>query len=100
VSRVRFTYDATGERLFRICPKSGTWKHNPADPSTWVEIYSPDEDYTVRDFSARDFTVVRDDGEREVEAKDFVLVENGRLNPDYPKTTPRGGTGKVTFSWR
>lgn len=100
VSRVRFTYDATGEKLFRICPKSGTWKHNPADPSTWVEIYSPDEDYTVRDFSARGFTVVRDGGEKAVDAKDFVLVENGRLNPDYPKTTPRGGTGKVTFSWR
>ena len=100
VSRVRFTYDATGAKLFRICPKSGTWKHKPTDPSTWVEIYSPDENYTVRDFSVRGFTALRDGKAVAVNARDFVMVENGRLNPDYPRTTPRGGTGRVSFTWR
>lgn len=100
IARVRFSYDAEGSALVRVQPKSGTWKHDPADPSTWVEIYSPDEDFTVRDFSARLFTIRRGGRDVPVDATAFVQVADGRLNPDWPATTPRGGTGKVAFSWR
>ena len=100
ISRVHFSYDAGETPLVSIRPKSGTWKHDPADPSTWVEIYSPDEDFSVRGLSTRLFTIRRGGRDIPADAGSFVHVENGRLNPDWPATTPRGGTGKVSFSWR
>jgi hypothetical protein len=79
---------------------SETYKHNPGDPSTWVEIFSPDRDVTVRDFRltnvrAKIGGVVQplpDAGTR------LVKVADQQLNPNYPKTTPRGGTGKVRLA--
>lgn len=100
ISRVRFSYDAEGDVLVRVTPKSGTWKHDPGDPSTWVEIYSPDEDFSVGGFSARLFSVRRGGRDVPVDARPFVEIADGRLNPGWPATTPRGGTGKVAFSWR
>jgi hypothetical protein len=84
-------------RLVEIGPMSATYRRRPADPSTWTEIFSPDRDVTVRGFSLRGVEVL-DHGQMVPLAdadRQLVRVADQRLNPDYPRTTPRGGTGRA-----
>lgn len=84
-------------RLVEIGPMSATYKHRPDDPATWTEIFSPDRDVTVRAFRLADVRTLQngqlvpfaDAGAR------LVKVADQKPNPDYPKTTPRGGVGKA-----
>jgi hypothetical protein len=73
---------------------SQTYRHGP-DPARWVEIFSPDRDVTVRGFQLGSVTI---NGQpvsaTEAEAR-FLQVKDQQLNADYPKTLPRGGTGKA-----
>lgn len=85
--------------LVEIGPLSATYKRKPDDPSTWFDIFSPDLDIIVRNFRLSNVSVSQNgqfitfpDAE-----KKLVKVADQKLNPDYPKTTPRGGTGKVKF---
>ena len=79
-------------RLLAIGPKSMTYKGNPTDPAKWREIFSPDRDCTVRNVS---ISGVRLAGSTEdLPTGRLVNVIEQRLNPDYPRTTPRGGTGR------
>jgi len=83
--------------LVEIGPMSMTWKNREDDPSTWVEVFSPDRDVTMRGLSLTNARVtlegkttpVADPRARLLEVRDM------HLNPDYPKTAPRGGTGKA-----
>jgi hypothetical protein len=79
--------------LLAIGPKSQTYKHaGSADPAKWTEIFSPDLDCTVRNVTV---TGVRTaDSQTDLPIDRVVHVVQQKLNPDYPKTTPRGGTGK------
>jgi hypothetical protein len=83
-------------RLVSIGPLSMTYKHDPADPGTWVEIFAPDRDCTVRHLALRNVRLRAADGTETPVADPNALVQviEQQLNPDYPKTTPRGGTGK------
>jgi hypothetical protein len=84
-------------RLVEIGPMSATYRRRPADPSTWTEIFSPDRDVTVRGCSLRGVQVL-DHGQMVPLAdadRQLVRVADQRLNPDYPRTTPRGGTGRA-----
>ena len=86
-------------RLVEIGPMSATYKHKPEDPATWTEIFSPDRDVSVRAFRLCNVRVMQggqitpytDAGVR------LVKVTDQRPNPDYPKTTPRGGVGKAVI---
>jgi hypothetical protein len=79
-------------RLLAIGPKSMTYKGNPTDPAKWREIFSPDLDCTVRNVS---ISGVRRAGAAEDLPLDrLVKVVELKPNPDYPQTTPQGGTGK------
>jgi len=79
-------------KLVEIGPMSMTWRAS-TDPSNWVEVFSPDRDVTVRGFALRNVrvnaAVVSDPSTR------FLQVQDQKLNPEYPQTTPRGGTGKA-----
>ncbi|MCY2988805.1 MAG: hypothetical protein NTY19_13180 [Planctomycetota bacterium] len=84
-------------KLVEIGPMSETYKIKPADPATWVELFSLDRDVTVRNFG---LTNVRGKvGDRlqslTEAAATLVTIADQKPNPDYPKTTPRGGTGKA-----
>jgi len=84
-------------RLVEIGPMSATYKHRPDDPSTWAELFSPDRDVTVRAFRLSGVSALRN-GKLEPCADagvSLVRVADQRPNPDYPKTTPRGGVGKA-----
>jgi hypothetical protein len=64
----------------------------PTAPEKWTEIFSPDLDCTVRNVS---ITGVRTkDSPTDLPIDQVVKVIEQKLNPDYPKTTPKGGTGK------
>ena len=81
-------------RLIEIGPMSQTYSFGP-DPSQKVEIFSPDRDVTVRGFQLGKVSI---EGEllndADAEAR-FLQVKDQQPNPDYPRTTPRGGTGKA-----
>lgn len=82
--------------LVSIGPLSMTYKFDPVDPAKWVEVFAPDRDCSVRNLSLRNVRVRAPDGTETpvVDPEALVQVIEQKLNPDYPKTTPRGGTGK------
>ncbi len=99
---VQLNFDVGGPgkndyRLVEIGPMSQTYKFNAADPSRWVELFSPDRDISVRDFRLTNVRVKSGEGVKPLphaEAR-LVRIADQKPNPDYPNTTPRGGTGKA-----
>lgn len=91
---VRVNHSITPDwHLLAIGPKSVTYKGAPgSDPLRWTEIFSPDLDCTVHNLS---ITGVRSrDSQTDLPSEQVVKVIELKPNPDYPKTTPKGGTGK------
>lgn len=84
---------AVDYRLVELGPKSMTYKGSPGTaPAKWVEIFSPDLDCTVRNLAA---TGIRTrDAVSDLPVEQVVKVVELKPNPAYPKTTPKGGTGK------
>lgn len=79
--------------LLELGPKSATYQGAPGtDPAKWTEIFSPDLDCTVRNVSIS--SVRTGDSQTDLPIDQVVRVIEQILNPDYPKTTPKGGTGK------
>jgi hypothetical protein len=80
-------------RLIELGPRSQTYPGGgPNTPEKWVEIFSPDLDCTVQNLRV---TGVRTHGsQNDLPLEQVVKVIEQKPNPDYPKTTPRGGTGK------
>ncbi len=83
--------------LLAIGPKSQTYKHGgEGSPEHWTEIFSPDLDCTVRNVTVNG--VRARDIPGELSAEQVVRVIKQTPNPDYPRTTPRGGTGRGIWS--
>ena len=78
--------------LLAIGPKSQTYRSQQTDPSSWREIFSPDRDCTVRNVRIAGVRLAGVDGELPLER--LVTVIEQSPNPDYPRTTPQGGTGR------
>jgi len=79
--------------LIELGPKSMTYKSGgPGTPEKWTEIFSPDLDCTVRNLTVTGVRVR--DAKTDLPIEQVLKVIQQMLNPDYPKTTPRGGTGK------
>ena len=76
---------------------SATYKRKPDDSSTWTEIFSPDRDIVVEGFELSGVNVCQNGKNITFEGASSNLVRfaDQQLNPDYPRTIPRGGTGKV-----
>jgi hypothetical protein len=94
IHNVRVNHPITPEwHLLAIGPKSLTYQSGgPSKPEKWTEIFSPDLDCTVRNVS---ITCVHNcDSQTDLPIEQVVKVIEQKLNPDYPKTTPKGGTGK------
>jgi hypothetical protein len=84
---------ATDFHLLELGPKSMTYKGAPGtDSSRWTEIFSPDLDCTVRNVSISGVRI--QDSPTDLPFEQVVKVIELKPNPDYPKTTPKGGTGK------
>lgn len=83
----------TGWHLVAIGPKSQTFKYGSSeDPARWTEIFSPNLDCTVRNLSISGVRMRGSDDELSIDQ--IVHVIKQKPNPLYPRTTPRGGTGK------
>ena len=94
IEDVRVRHPITPDwHLLAIGPLSVTYKRGgPAAPERWVEIFSPDLDCTVRNLKV---TGVRTEGSpTDLPFDQSVKVIVQKPNPDYPKTTPKGGSGK------
>ncbi len=78
-------------RLLAIGPKSMTW-NRAKDPAKWREVFSPDLDCTVRNVTVSGVRLR--DSQTDLPIDRVVRVIEQKLNPAYPKTTPKGGTGK------
>ena len=78
--------------LLTIGPKSMTYKGSQSDPANWREIFSPDRDCTVQNVS---ISGVRFAGAaKDLPLERVVNVIELQPNPEYPRTSPKGGTGK------
>ncbi len=90
--KLNFTLPANCH-LIELGPKSTTYKSGgQTTPEKWTEIFSPDLDCTVRNVSITGVRVRDAKTDLPIEQVDHVIEQ--KLNPDYPKTTPKGGTGK------
>lgn len=79
--------------LIELGPKSMTYKRGgPSTSEKWTEIFSPDLDCTVRNVSITGVRVRNSKTDLPIEQVVHVIEQ--KPNPDYPKTTPKGGTGK------
>lgn len=79
--------------LLAVGPKSMTYKGAPGtEPARWVEIFSPDLDCTVRDVAITG--ILTSASQTDLPIDRVVKVIEQKLNPDYPTTTPKGGTGR------
>lgn len=81
-----------GWHLLAIGPPSVTYTDGSTDPARWVEIFAPDLDCTVRRVTING--VLLRGSQTELTAEQVVRVIEQTINPDYPRSTPRGGTGK------
>ncbi len=100
IKNVRLDFEPSDTfRLVEIGPMSATYKNNATDSSKWVELFSPDRDITVKGFRLENVRVFR--GQNSVPFENamrrLVRIADQKPNPDYPKTTPRGGIGKVNY---
>ncbi len=102
VDGVRLNFDPAAPdyksfKLVEIGPMSQTIKMKADDPASWVELFSPDRDITVRNFRLSNVQAKKGDALQPLPDAESVLVKiaDQKPNPDYPKTTPRGGKGKA-----
>jgi len=91
---VRLLFPAPADyHLVELGPLSQTYKPGRSeDPAKWVEIFSPDLDCTVRNVNVSGVRL--QDPQTALPFEQVVKVIELKPNPDYPKTTPKGGTGK------
>jgi len=84
-------------KLVEIGPMSSTYKLEPNDPAKWVELFSPDKDVTVHAFRLANVSALKDGQTAPLAdaATRLVQISDQKPNPDYPKTLPRGGTGRA-----
>ena len=86
-------------RLVAVGPMSTTWPLPAGDArGEWLEIFSPNVNCTVRDLAVSNVLgPLPDDTEPCIPVQDparLVMVRKQHPNPDFPKTQPRGGTGR------
>lgn len=83
----------SGWHLLAIGPKSQTYQYGkPDEPEVWREIFSPDLDCTVSNVRVSNVQTMGSATGPPLDQ--LVKVIEQQLNPAYPVTTPRGGTGK------
>jgi hypothetical protein len=94
IHNVRVNHLITSDwHLLAIGPLSQTYKRGKSeDAVNWTEIFSPDLDCTVRNLSVSGVRVRGSQADMPVEQVVHVIEQKPNL--DYPKSTPRGGTGK------
>ena len=81
--------DEMGLRVINAGPISATWKYGESSDD-WGDFFDPDRCCTVEDVT---LTNIMFNGEKVTDAEKLIKETVQTVNPDYPKTTPEGGTG-------
>lgn len=76
--------------LVSVGPLSAVWKHGSDNPDEWGEVFDPDAICHVEDFYFKNITF---EGELVNHPAEIVREVHMKVNENYPKTTPKGGTG-------
>jgi len=97
---VTLNYRAGGEddrsrRLVAVGPMSLTWMKGATPDAGWVEVFNPNAVCTLRRLRIAGIRERGADGGYEpCQDRDrLVMTRRQRMNPDFPRTMPRGGTG-------
>ena len=83
-------FRAAGMRLVEVGPKSSTWKRGIQDPALWAELFDPELVCTAKNLSFKNITFA---GMACSDKQAIVGCHRLQPNPEYPKTTPKGGSG-------
>ncbi len=81
--------DHDNYRFIAVGPISATWKIND-NPDDWFDFFDPDSNCHVDRITLENITV---NGEACKDEDKLLYVRHQTVNPDYPNTTPAGGTG-------
>ncbi|MBO5453876.1 MAG: hypothetical protein J6A69_07960 [Clostridia bacterium] len=76
-------------KLVNVGPISATWKYGDS-VETWGDFFDPDMCCTVEDITFENIIMAE---EKITDAEKLVKETIQKINPDYPNTTPKGGTG-------
>lgn len=85
--------DELDVKLINVGPLSAVWKNNSDNPDDWGEIFDPDAICHAEDIYLKNITF---SGKPADDVSKLTREIKMTINPDYPKTTPRGGTGYGT----
>lgn len=77
-------------RLMNVGPLSAVWKNGSDAPADWGEVFDPDAICSADDIFMKN---IRFAGEAVTDLNLLTREVHMKINPDYPKTTPKGGTG-------
>jgi len=80
--------------LVKVGPLSAVWKNGSEDPAKWGEVFDPDAICHVSDIFLKNIDFA---GEKVTDTEILTKTIRMTINPDYPRTTPRGGTGYGTL---
>lgn len=91
---IRFNYPLCDEKYsgyhaVAVGPMSVTWKITE-DPKDWIDFFEANSICKVSRLALEDISV---NGERCTDLDKLLYIRRLTVNPDYPKTTPKGGTG-------
>jgi hypothetical protein len=77
-------------RLMNVGPLSAVWKNGSDNPDDWGEVFDPDAVCSVDEIYLKN---IRFAGTAITDLNLLTREVHMKVNPDYPKTTPKGGTG-------
>lgn len=83
-------FDKQDMCLMNVGPLSATWTRHSDDPQDWGEVFDPDAVCRIEDFYFKNVSFTDCQVE---DAAELVREVHMTVNPDYPRTTPRGGNG-------
>lgn len=79
-----------GMKFMSVGPLSAVWTNGSENPEDWGEVFDPNAICHVEDVYFKNISFE----DRKVTTQDMLSKEiTMTVNPDYPNTTPRGGTG-------
>jgi hypothetical protein len=90
IAETEETYLGSDMHLTDVGPKSSTWTRDKKDPDTWCELFDPDLICTAKNLY---FKNIRFAGKECGNINTLAHAHQLSLNPDYPLTLPKGGTG-------
>jgi len=106
VRNVRFNYtpgqNDMAPYLVSVGPKALTWPRNRERDEGWFEVFNPNANPVVKGLQVQDvFVPDPHEAGRYTPCRDISALLHERTvypNPDFPRTMPRGGTGRGTIA--